>query len=75
MHDDGFWKDVEDAYCACVREGFKASSHVIWEVAKERARHKYVVKIAAKKAELQRRPFEEVMYEELMSRKRDFEFH
>jgi len=36
MEDDGFWRDVEDAYAELIVEGIHPSDKNLWTMAKER---------------------------------------
>jgi hypothetical protein len=50
VEDDGYWKDVEQAYKDFIREGVdRYPPEELWEMAKHRARTRYRLEIAMDK--------------------------
>ena len=70
MEDDGYWKDVEQAYRDCVNEGMTLPEEELWQFAKRRARNRYCIQLAVDKAKRDGRDYWEVLEEEEAGRER-----
>ena len=70
VEDDGYWKDVEQAYLDCINEGMTLPEDELWQFAKKRARTRYCIQLAVDKAKRDGRDCLQVLKEEKARRER-----
>jgi len=69
MEDDGFWKDVEDAFHTCVMRKTNLPEDKMWDLAKKIARERYEIQKTLDRAKREGRSYDDVMVEDLQARR------